>query len=164
MTDPSLPRFLLRKQCISPTLAFLSSVDRAKPRQTFHAKHSADEIRSPLLPVVQPQRICHQHSSTLIPPYPLFSISRTSFLPVIILLMLLMQWPRPSPSSACDAAFARLDAFVADSTLTTHQKMLLDAVMTNAECSFVAPDAVHSLLHTTHCLQPLCLKFKVWPM
>lgn len=59
-----------------------------------------------------------------------------------------------SPGSAYDVAIARLDAFVANSTLTAHQKVLLDASMTNAERCFVAPGEVHSLLHTTRCLQP----------
>lgn len=54
----------------------------------------------------------------------------------------------PPPCPAYDAAIARLDGYVADSTLTAHQKILLDAAMKTAERCFVAPGEVHSLIHT----------------
>lgn len=53
-----------------------------------------------------------------------------------------------TPSPAYYAAIARLDACVADLTLTTHQKMLLDAAMKTAAQCFVPPGEVHSLIHT----------------
>lgn len=56
--------------------------------------------------------------------------------------------PGWTPTPAYDAAIARLDACVADSTLTAHQKLLLDATMKTAAQCFVAPSEVHSLIRT----------------
>lgn len=54
----------------------------------------------------------------------------------------------PSPSGTTyDAAIARLEQMVSDSTLTATQRNLLDAIMTTAQM-FVAPGEVHRLLHT----------------
>ncbi|KAL0635447.1 hypothetical protein Q9L58_005578 [Maublancomyces gigas] len=54
----------------------------------------------------------------------------------------------PSPIPEYDAAIRRLDACVAEATLTTHQKVLLDAAMNTAAHCFGRPRMVHSLIHT----------------
>lgn len=54
----------------------------------------------------------------------------------------------PNPAAEYAAAMARLEACVADATITAHQKVLLDAAMNTATHSFTHPGEVHSLIHT----------------
>lgn len=54
----------------------------------------------------------------------------------------------PSPTGEYAAAITRLDACVADGTLTSHHRAVLDAAMNIAANCFTCAGEVHSLIHT----------------